>query len=69
MNEEYYPMEPIFLYSVYYSYPITINPNYGNPIHKRIGCGLAGGTWDKIEPGIREELTALGVKTMVYEFE
>lgn len=29
----------------------------------RIGCGLAGGTWDKIEPSIEHELTAAGVIT------
>lgn len=34
----------------------------------RIGCGLAGGTWDKIEPSIVHELTAGGVETTVYDF-
>lgn len=35
----------------------------------RIGCGLAGGTWDQIEPLINEVLTSKGVKTVVYDFE
>lgn len=34
----------------------------------RIGCGLAGGTWDKIEPSIAFELTANGIETFVYDF-
>jgi hypothetical protein len=34
----------------------------------RIGCGLAGGTWDKIEPLIRETLCAAGVPVTVYDF-
>lgn len=35
----------------------------------RIGCGLAGGTWDQIEPSIAHELTDAGVETVVYDFE
>lgn len=35
----------------------------------RIGCGLAGGTWDQIEPGIIHELTGMGVETIVYDFD
>lgn len=35
----------------------------------RIGCGLAGGTWDQIEPGIIEGLTGTGIMTVVYDFE
>lgn len=33
-----------------------------------IGCGLAGGKWEMIEPIIREELTSQGVDVYVYEF-
>jgi len=33
----------------------------------RIGCGLAGGTWDQVEPAIAHELTAAGVETFVYD--
>jgi hypothetical protein len=33
----------------------------------RIGCGLAGGMWDRIEPLIRQTLTAAGVQTVVYD--
>ena len=35
----------------------------------RIGCGLAGGTWDKIEPLIIKELIENSVSTTVYDFE
>lgn len=34
----------------------------------RIGCGLAGGTWDKIEPLIDKSLIANGTETYVYDF-
>jgi len=34
----------------------------------RIGCGLAGGTWDKIEPLIRDTLLNTGTATYVYDF-
>lgn len=35
----------------------------------RIGCGLAGGKWEKIEPIINQELIAHEVETIVYDFE
>ncbi|HEY9487171.1 MAG TPA: macro domain-containing protein [Chryseosolibacter sp.] len=35
----------------------------------RIGSGLAGGSWDQIEPIIQHELTAAGVETYVYDLE
>lgn len=34
----------------------------------RIGCGLAGGTWDKIEPLIEETLIENKVEVTVYDF-
>jgi len=34
----------------------------------RIGCGLAGGRWDKIEPLILRSLTAENVAVHVYDF-
>jgi O-acetyl-ADP-ribose deacetylase (regulator of RNase III) len=34
----------------------------------RIGCGLAGGTWDEIEPIIEQTLVAGSVSTTVYDF-
>lgn len=34
----------------------------------RIGCGLAGGTWDRIEPLIHAELVAKAVRVHVYDF-
>jgi O-acetyl-ADP-ribose deacetylase (regulator of RNase III) len=33
----------------------------------RIGCGLAGGTWEEIEPIIRDTLCAQGVSVTVYD--
>lgn len=33
----------------------------------RIGCGLAGGSWDRIEPLITEEVTRHGIDTWVYD--
>lgn len=35
----------------------------------RIGCGLAGGSWDKIEPIIFEALIQAGISTTVYDFQ
>ena len=34
----------------------------------RIGCGLAGGTWDKVEPLIQRSLADKGIETYVYDF-
>jgi O-acetyl-ADP-ribose deacetylase (regulator of RNase III) len=33
----------------------------------RIGCGLAGGEWSKIEPIIYETLVKAGIEVMVYD--
>jgi O-acetyl-ADP-ribose deacetylase (regulator of RNase III) len=42
----------------------------GASVHMpRIGCGLAGGTWDRIEPLILATLVAAGVQVYVYDFE
>ncbi len=35
----------------------------------RIGCGLAGGKWENIEPIINQELISSGVPTTVYDFK
>lgn len=35
----------------------------------RIGCGLAGGEWSKVEPLIEEQLCSRGVAVTVYDFE
>ncbi|MFL5730142.1 MAG: macro domain-containing protein [Cytophagaceae bacterium] len=35
----------------------------------RIGCGLAGGKWGKIEPIILDELISKNIETTVYDFE
>ena len=34
----------------------------------RIGCGLAGGSWDKMEPIVRSILTEKQVDVLVYDF-
>lgn len=40
----------------------------GATVHMpRIGCGLAGGTWEEIEPIIKETLVDVGVDTTVYD--
>ena len=33
----------------------------------RIGCGLAGGSWDRIEPLIQRTLIELGLDAHVYD--
>lgn len=33
----------------------------------RIGCGLAGGRWDKVEPLVRGSLAARGIPVTVYD--
>ncbi|WP_184956717.1 macro domain-containing protein [Paractinoplanes abujensis] len=35
----------------------------------RIGCGLAGGRWSRIEPLIVAELCARGIGTTVYDYD
>ncbi|MEU3336870.1 macro domain-containing protein [Streptomyces sp. NPDC006668] len=40
----------------------------GASVHMpRIGCGLAGGKWSRIEPLIIERLTKRGIKVTVYD--
>jgi hypothetical protein len=34
----------------------------------RIGCGLAGGKWERIEPLILQELSQHDVAVYVYDF-
>ncbi len=41
----------------------------GASVHMpRIGCGLAGGKWEKIEPLIEKNLCTVGVEVTVYDF-
>ena len=35
----------------------------------RIGCGLAGGKWERIEPIITQNLSRKGLEVYVYDFE
>lgn len=40
----------------------------GASVHMpRIGCGLAGGSWSRVEPLVRERLVARGVAVTVYD--
>ncbi|MDH2392847.1 macro domain-containing protein [Streptomyces sp. HNM0663] len=40
----------------------------GASVHMpRIGCGLAGGTWERVEPLIAERLTARDIAVTVYD--
>jgi O-acetyl-ADP-ribose deacetylase (regulator of RNase III) len=40
----------------------------GASVHMpRIGCGLAGGEWSKIEPLVRKQLCEAGVEVTVYD--
>lgn len=48
------------------AFAIEINASVHMP---RIGCGLAGGTWDQIEPSLIHALTGMGIETVVYDFE
>ena len=42
----------------------------GASVHMpRIGCGLAGGDWSKVEPLIEERLCGHGIAVTVYDFE
>ena len=43
----------------------TLNASVHMP---RIGCGLAGGKWEKIEPLIKESLINNNISTTVYDF-
>ncbi|MEU8760496.1 macro domain-containing protein [Streptomyces sp. NPDC048659] len=41
----------------------------GASVHMpRIGCGLAGGTWERVEPLIAGRLVARGIAVTVYDF-
>ncbi|MEU8527797.1 MULTISPECIES: macro domain-containing protein [Streptomyces] len=41
----------------------------GASVHMpRIGCGLAGGKWSRVEPMIEERLVARGIPVTVYDF-
>lgn len=46
-------------------FSLSINASVHMP---RIGCGLAGGTWDKIEPLITKGLLEKDVQVTVYDF-
>ncbi|MFG2540472.1 macro domain-containing protein [Streptomyces sp. NPDC048511] len=41
----------------------------GASVHMpRIGCGLAGGTWSRVEPLVSDRLVARGIEVTVYDF-
>ncbi|MGW2868340.1 macro domain-containing protein [Kitasatospora sp. NPDC001225] len=42
----------------------------GASVHMpRIGCGLAGGRWERVEPLVTARLTGRGVPVTVYDFD
>lgn len=42
----------------------------GASVHMpRIGCGLAGGRWEEIEPIIEQELLGKGIAVTVYDLQ
>lgn len=47
-------------------YAKSVNASVHAP---RIGTGLGGGSWDKIEPIIKEELCDQGIEVTIYDFE
>ncbi|MFJ6855781.1 macro domain-containing protein [Streptomyces sp. NPDC091271] len=41
----------------------------GASVHMpRIGCGLAGGTWSRVEPLLTDRLVSRGIEVTVYDF-
>lgn len=48
---------------------IEVSDNNGTVHMPRIGCGLAGGTWDKVGPIVEQELQKRGINVFVYELE
>jgi O-acetyl-ADP-ribose deacetylase (regulator of RNase III) len=60
-----------FSYSGFYSclqqlaaFATQVNASVHMP---KIGCGLAGGTWDNVRPIVSEELCDRGIEVFVYE--
>ena len=47
-------------------FAVDINASVHMP---RIGCGLAGGNWDRIEPLINKSLLQNEIETYVYDFD
>ncbi|MGB4771706.1 MAG: macro domain-containing protein [Chitinophagaceae bacterium] len=48
------------------NFSIEINASVHMP---RIGCGLAGGSWDEIEPIIQQQLSSKSIEVFVYDFQ
>ena len=48
----------------------TLAETLGASVHMpRIGCGLAGGEWSRVEPLVASELTDGGIPVTVYDFD
>ncbi len=48
---------------------VVISKELNASVHMpRIGCGLAGGKWEKIEPIIMNTLIKQGIETWVYDY-
>lgn len=51
-------------------YVATVAAKLEASVHMpRIGCGLAGGTWDRVEPIIEEAFSGLFAKQRVYVYD
>jgi O-acetyl-ADP-ribose deacetylase (regulator of RNase III) len=48
---------------------IEISDHSGSAHMPRIGCGLAAGTWEEVEPLITDELLKRGIGVTVYDYE
>ena len=48
---------------------ILISQEKGAAHMPRIGCGLAGGKWENVEPLIVEQLNKRGINVTVYDFD
>jgi O-acetyl-ADP-ribose deacetylase (regulator of RNase III) len=48
---------------------VLISDEKGTAHMPRIGCGLAGGSWDLVEPLVVEQLSKRGINVTVYDLE
>jgi O-acetyl-ADP-ribose deacetylase (regulator of RNase III) len=46
---------------------IEISENSASAHMPRIGCGLAGGKWEEVEPKVKEQLLKRGINVNVYD--
>jgi O-acetyl-ADP-ribose deacetylase (regulator of RNase III) len=61
------PIRYVALDDALYQLSIDVIAHDASVHMPRIGCGLAGGTWDQIEPIIQETLCDEGIPVWVYD--